>query len=333
MKHAVAAALASVLLVGWGCKGPGEPVARLAVPRVEVTLPHGSHLPFELRFEPSRALDVEVSRPLVFVHLLDEAGDVVRTFDHPLPGSWRPGEAIVDRFALYQSALAPALPAGDYRLTVGLYDGGQRRWALRTEGEEIARQEYAVARVRVPEIDPAAPRFAFSPEWNPAEPTQDRQTMARRWLSGDGSLEVQGAPVPAAVWLTFRIPANEPPLRLVLEEGASDPAVRVDTDCSGFAATLSGSGFHELVVPVATAPCRIRFDSNFVALGREAGRKLTVSLELLALQAGTVAATPAGDTTAATPLPPDAEPAVTPAEGVDATAGAPPVPSPPPSGR
>ena len=333
MKHAAALAIAAALLPAWACKGPSEPVARLGVPAAEVTLPYGQRVPFELRFEALRELGGDGGSPLVFVHLLDPQGEVVRTFDHPLPSGWRAGETIVDAFALQQSLLAPALPAGEYRLTVGLYDGGDRRWALQTDGEEVARQEYAVGRVRVPEIDPAAPRFTFSPEWLPVEAGADKQTMARRWLSGDGQLDVQGMPTPAAVWITLRVPPEEPPLRIVLEEGASAPSVRVDTDCSGFAATFGGAGFHEVTVPVATTPCHIRFDANFVALGPEANRKLSVAMEQMTWQAGLPAAgsapapaVPAPDA-AAVAVAPSAPPAGA-AAATPATPAASPAPSP-----
>ena len=322
MKHAVtAAAIAAALLAAWGCKGPGEPVGRLVVPAADVTLPHGVRVPFELRFEATGELDSEAGAPLVFVHLLDAGGDVVRTFDHALPEAWRVGQTVVDAFALQQSLLAPALPAGDYRLTVGLYDGAERRWALATDGEEVAKQEYAVARVHVPENDPAAPRFTFSPEWQAIESGEDRQTMARRWLSGDGSIEVQGLPAPASVWMTLRIPAEQPPLRVVLEQGAPAPAVRVDTDCSGFAATFTGADFHHVTVPVATVPCRIRFDANFLALGREAGREISVAMEQIAWQAGAVPGMVAPSPTAA-----PAAAGAAPAAGATPAAGPSPAP-------
>jgi hypothetical protein len=323
MRHAAAATTAAALLALCACGGPGEPVARLVVPQSEVTLPHGSRVPFELRLEPTRELDGDAAQPLLFVHLLDAQGEVVRTFDHPLPGAWRVGEPIVDAFALHQSAIAPALPPGDYRLTVGLYDGAKRRWALATEAADVARQEYAVARVRVPDLGGSAPRFAFSPEWQHVESSGDHQTVARRWLSGDGSIEVQGLQVPATVLLLVRLPAQDPNMRLVLEEGATAPALRADTDCSGFAATVTGDGFHELAVPVTALPCRIGLDANFTALGRDPGRKLSVALEQLTWQAGAPPGTggaapataPQGDLAPAPPAAGTAAPTAAPPSG------------------
>ena len=61
----------------------------------------------------------------VFVHLLDEAGNVKGYGDsepgggaYPTTG-WLPGEYLADRHTV---TLAPDAPAGTYRLAVGLYD-------------------------------------------------------------------------------------------------------------------------------------------------------------------------------------------------------------------
>jgi hypothetical protein len=60
-----------------------------------------------------------------FVHLLNQAGDVVAQKDRPpLDGAyptslWDPGEIIADRIVI---SLPSDLPAGDYSLAVGLYD-------------------------------------------------------------------------------------------------------------------------------------------------------------------------------------------------------------------
>jgi mannosyltransferase len=58
------------------------------------------------------------------VHVLDAGGETLINVDHlpPRPTrEWRPGQIVPDRVTL---ALPPDLPAGDYRIAVGLYDGG-----------------------------------------------------------------------------------------------------------------------------------------------------------------------------------------------------------------
>jgi hypothetical protein len=298
---------ATVALLLLACGG-GEPVGRLTAGEAEVTLPHGRHVPLELRWEPQRPLE-EKATPVVFVHLLDGEGSVVRTFDHAFPGAWQEGGTVVDVVGLLQSALAPALPAGEYRLTVGLYDGADRRWPLATDAEELARQEYGVARVVVPPNDARAPAFAFSDGWHPVEATGDRQTVARRWLAAEGTLEVTGLPGAAELVLGLGIPTIEPPLQVVLEPGASGAAVSLVSECSGFAATVSGPGRHQLRVPVpASGECRLRLDPTFSVLEPGSPRKLAVALEHLAWQP-----LPAGAEVPAPAAPPATPPAPTPA--------------------
>jgi hypothetical protein len=60
----------------------------------------------------------------LFVHVLDADGETLVNADHlpPRPTrEWRPGQIVPDRVTL---ALPPDLPAGDYRIAVGLYDAG-----------------------------------------------------------------------------------------------------------------------------------------------------------------------------------------------------------------
>jgi hypothetical protein len=89
-----------------------------------------------------QALSSMDERYAVFVHLLDAAGDLVAQQDNePEAGaapttSWLPGEVIADRYSL---TLPDTLPAGEYRLVVGMYrtDGGQRLPVLDTAADSI----------------------------------------------------------------------------------------------------------------------------------------------------------------------------------------------------
>ena len=107
--------------------------------------------------------------------------------------------------------------------------------------------------------------------------------MARRWLVGDGALRVARLPAPARLSMQVRIPEPNEQLQLVLEPGATAPTVRITTDCSGFAATVQGEGFHALTVPIPPpGSCLLRFDSNFTMNDTTAPRKLSIGLEQLA---------------------------------------------------
>jgi hypothetical protein len=142
---AVLALVASAALAG--CGGESGPVARVSVEPDAVELAYPATARLTTSWEMTVPLDAE-GRPVVFVHLIGAEGEVDRTFDFPLTVEWRPGETATVPVPLWQSALGPPLAPGSYRLTLGLYDSAAgRRWPLATAGEEVARQEYEVARV------------------------------------------------------------------------------------------------------------------------------------------------------------------------------------------
>ncbi|MDX1630863.1 MAG: hypothetical protein R3234_03325, partial [Thermoanaerobaculia bacterium] len=157
---ALAAGLAS-------CAPSETPVGRVEARPHRFELPHGAVVPVELLWTMEDPLDG--SAALVFAHLVDEDGTVRRTFDHTFPGSWKPGRDRSETVPIYHSAIGPALPSGEYELVVGLSDGEERRWPLRTEGPDVGRMEYALARVRVPELVVDGPRFVFDEGWLPVE--------------------------------------------------------------------------------------------------------------------------------------------------------------------
>ena len=79
----------------------------------------------------------------VFVHLLSADGHVLAQQDSPLGGgasptsSWMPGEYITDT---YQVPVKPDIPAGEYRVEIGMYDSatGVRLPVLDAEGRSQA---------------------------------------------------------------------------------------------------------------------------------------------------------------------------------------------------
>lgn len=273
-----------------GCGSPPEPVGAVAVDRGEIELPHGAWQRLELTWRMTRPLSGLEGEPRVMLHLLDGAGELVRTFDHPLPGGWRPGEEATYGAEIFQSALAPALEPGSYDLAVGLYDSAGHRWALESAGEELRGGAYRVARVRAAAAAAGLPEFSFSAEWLPTERGVDRQILARRWLSGDGVIRVRGIGGPGAVWLRFGIPAAGELQELVVEPAAAQPAATVKADCSGFSAALEGSRSHVLEVPLTPdgdppGECRVRFRANFELLSKTNREKRTIALENLAWRA------------------------------------------------
>lgn len=102
---------------------PGAPLLALAGYGLPAeTLPAGGNVLLSLFWRGAALMDTGYT---VFVHLTNEAGEVVAQADGvPVDGfrpttSWRPGEALVDEHLLW---LPADLPPGRYALYVGLYD-------------------------------------------------------------------------------------------------------------------------------------------------------------------------------------------------------------------
>jgi hypothetical protein len=252
-----------------GCGEEATPVAQLEVTPKKVRLPYPELHSVHLAWQPSMPLEGFTGTPTVFVHLLDQDKKVVRTFDHPYPGRWREGQPVSYDLKLYQSTLAPPLPGGSYSLTLGLAGEGKQRWAVGGMGEPVARMEYLAAEVEVPapaKNRKSGPRFTFSEQWLPSEPGADRQLIARRWLSGAGNVRVAGLRQPGSIWLVLRIPEPKVAGNLKVSDGGV-PAVRIEGSCGDYEASISGSGIHEVEMPVADPPkngmCRLTLTPNF----------------------------------------------------------------------
>jgi len=264
--RSVAAALLLLAAVAGflACGGEdGTPVGRVSAEPSTIDLPYPGSADVELAWAPSTALGAGGEEATVFVHLLNDAAAVVRTFDHPLPRPWQPGSEMRYPLTLYQSLLGPPLPPGEYRLTVGLY-GPRGRWSLEAD-EEVGRQEYALARVRVPEADfENLPQLDFADGWEPLAPGLDLQTLATRWLGTGGTVGVGSAPQGGRLTFEVEIPAVLAGASPVFDEGAEIPRLTVTSTCDDGAHSLSGTRRSEIVVQVpAGGGCEIRFEPNF----------------------------------------------------------------------
>jgi hypothetical protein len=275
-------ALPTLLLAA--CVAPPDPVASVSVTPASLTL----------RYSEARTIDIELAvrspldegvRPRVFVHLYERPVQVLRTFDFPFPGEWRPGATVRHTLRVHQSALGPALRTGRYRLSVGLYDLDGRRWPLEAAGDEIDRMEYVVGEIVVTE-ERSLPMFRFSETWRPIEPGQDRQILGRRWLEGAGSIWISRAESVESIWMLLQIPTPVDGLsRLLLEPGAEEPRLRVESRCGGVEAELVGSGPHEVDLRVAgdgDEECEIALRPNFHLLENGHGLRRVALLETLA---------------------------------------------------
>jgi len=284
-------AIAGAALSAFGIAGCGKktPVARVEVDPHQVTLPFSQIHTVHFTWTPAAALGEE--RPTVFVHLLDGKGKVARTFDHAFPQRWSEGAPVAYDLKLYQSALAPPLSPGRYRVTMGLYGKDGKRWPLEGLGEPVGRDEYNALEVEVPGSNPS-PRFAFAPTWMDVEAGGDRQVLARRWLVDRGAIRLVDQRDAGSVWMVLQIPPlNVPDYKLILDEGASTPGVLIRGNCGGTETNVTGPGLHEVEVNVeAPAPgdfCHLLLTSNFsLEPLTPAGRKRSASLENIAWRPG-----------------------------------------------
>jgi hypothetical protein len=277
------------------CRRAGEPVAELAVAPAELELQLGTFVELSLRIIPLVDLEPGVV-PQVFLHLVDEPGSVLRTFDHALPAGFLPGREIAYRVRVHQSAVAEPLAPGVYTLTAGLHDGKGGRFRLRSASPEVARLEYPVASVRVPEPSPSLPGVRFSPSWLPVEPGRDRQIVARRPLAGAGPGTFQIGPLqgPGEILLRLGLPAGgSGRIERLSEETTSK--IRLRSSCGDFQAELpgepepNGSGV-EILIPVPTTPtpvdCDIRIEPNFLVRNGNQSEERSISIEVLAWRSG-----------------------------------------------
>lgn len=276
------------LLFACGEEAP-PPVGSVVLEPSSFDLPHGHWAGAVLRWQMRAQLEGLEGDPMVFVHLLDGEGNVRLTLDHALPGGWAAGSTIEDPLTFYHSSLGPRLPAGDYRLTVGLFDPvSGKRYALEG-GPDIHRQEYALGTVSVPEAAGDLPEASFSPAWQPVEPGRDRQVLARRWLVGSGTIEFAPAAEDGRLSLLFKVPHVVDGIQLAFdspEESKGSPEVSITSSC-GPEARLVGSGNHRLEIPLTTGQaCELELVPNYQLIDLASFRRSTLTLEQLAWQPG-----------------------------------------------
>ena len=286
------------MIVGWlaaGCAERPEPVGRLGVSTSEIQLGYPQVAEIELSWEMSRALEGLSGQPRVFLHLIDSNGDMIRTFDHELPGPWKIGASQRYSVPIYQSALAPALEEGEYELTAGLYDQQGNRWPLESAGAGASDHEYTVATVLVVESGPQMPQFFFSSSWLPVEGGTDLQILARRWLTENGVIRLGAVPGPGKLWLNVGIPEGGGALQEpVMAAGAVEQSVTVTTTCGDAAVRVAGPGSHSVELSIAPpmaaeaeddtaetgpAECEVRFEANYYLMSRDGDQSRTVALE------------------------------------------------------
>ena len=284
----------AILALALGCSAPAEPVGSVQISPDRVTLPFAGFARVQMDWQIDQELDGRQGRLRVLLHLLDEEGELMRTFDHPFPGQWTAGRSVSREITLYQSALGPALDGGDYRLTVGIYDADGKRWPLAVAGEELNEHEYHAATVTAALRADNVPDFYFSEAWLPVEGGTDRQILARRWLGGEGVIRMTKIRQPGALRLRIGLPTGgRDDQDLIMAEGATEPKATVTASCNDFVADIAGSGGHVVEIPVPgpvegedgavePAECELLFSSNYELVSKTNKERRTIALESLA---------------------------------------------------
>ncbi len=239
---------------------------RPAVPpgSAEIGLRGGQYLGVALRWRPMAAMR---ENQTVFVHLIDSPGRQWAGQDNQPGGglrptsSWLPGEEVDDRYLL---RLPRELPAGLYRLEVGLYQlASGHRLPLAGGGSSLVFSAIKAPlpgpdrapslpldiafeqRVRLAgyDLDPSPPRpgapLRVTLHWRASAPLAVDETAFVQLLDGGGRLVAQsdakpaGGNYPTTVWgpgegiadsHTLALPAGLPPGRYRLIAGLYDPA-------------------------------------------------------------------------------------------------------------
>jgi len=280
----------AAVMGGWlaGCAPAPDPVGSLSVEPGNIELGFSEFSRVRLEWTPGIELESVDGSLRVFVHLLDGDGEVARTFDHPFPGDWLPGEPVRYDIDLYQSALGDPLDAGSYDLIAGLYDEAGQRWPLDTDDGERSRHEYTVAIVEIPVEQRLVPMLYFSEAWQGIEPGSDQQVLARRWLSKDGIIRVKEVPGVGRFRFVVEIPGpGEREGSLVLDEGWTEPAVEIDGDCTATPVTIAGYGRHVVMIElqVPKTECDVTFEPRFVRVIDDIDQERALVLENVAWSA------------------------------------------------
>ncbi|MFN7940079.1 MAG: hypothetical protein U0X73_00650 [Thermoanaerobaculia bacterium] len=265
----LSALLAAVLQ---GCRegdaADGAAIAELSSSAQELDLSPSSFADLDLELKPLRPLDENVEISL-FIHLLDGKQRLVRTFDRQLDEGWPISGSIRISARLFLSALAEPPAAGEYSVTVGLFDPLIGRFAVETRNRRVGKQEYEVARVRIAEPKPEPTRIDFLKGWAEEELTPDLEVLRDRPLlpGRRGSLRLEPIDRPAEVWFQVQLPAPGLADEVQIHDGDRHARLRISSSCAPTFAEATGPGTHALslrLTPVGTRRCTILFEANHV---------------------------------------------------------------------
>ena len=171
------------------CSDPADSSGPVATPALEVNTDRalmGSPVEATFSFEilPNATVDQDHR---VFVHFVDEAGEIMWAADHdpPVPThDWRPGETV----EYTRTFLLPKYPHfGEASIEVGLYSV-ETQTRLRLEGDDTGQRAYRVGTIRL--LPPLEEVFVtYGAGWHPVE--FDPSGVQWRWSRKTGTLSFQ----------------------------------------------------------------------------------------------------------------------------------------------
>jgi hypothetical protein len=277
--------LALALALALSCGAP-PPAASYSPTATEIELPYGFATPFHGEWHC--LTELPAGTLTLFVHLLDAAGQLVRTFDQEFSDARVAGCKVLKPIELWQSVLDEPIPPGRYGLHIGLVtpDGQRLPLSVIADDQAIAgeRRSYRVATVVVPEPSPELPALRFEGGWKPASNVAALQLAGQRWLEGDGALVAPavGRAIRLRLWLRW-LDAEGLGLRTVLDEGAEQATFEVRAGCRGGEGRFVGAGRHDVRIDFqfdgAPADCRVEIDPNFVLVDPETLGRSSLGLE------------------------------------------------------
>lgn len=226
MTRVVPLALGLLAIVAAGCGREKDTAPPVATPWVSVersTAPVGSPLEMKYRFKVADNAPALGDDYWVFVHFLDDEGELMWTDDHrpPTPtAQWKPGQTL--EYA--RTMFVPKFHyTGTTRVEVGLFSPktGQR---LPLNGETRGQRSYEVASFDL-QLQPESQFIVFKEGWHPAEVADDDLGTEWQWSKKDATLTFRNPRRAVVFYLQLDRPAAPFPEPQQVELRAGDQVV------------------------------------------------------------------------------------------------------------
>jgi hypothetical protein len=238
------------------------PVATPWVSVARSTVPVGSPVEMKYRFKVADSAPAFTDDYWVFVHFLDDDGELMWTDDHrpPVPtAEWTPGQTL----EYSRTMFVPKFQyTGTTTVEVGLFSpkSGQR---LPLTGETRGQRSYEVASFDI-HLQPESQFIVFKQGWHPAEVADDELGTEWQWSKKEATLTFRNPRKPTVFYLQLDRPATPFPEPQHVELSIGDQVV------DRFALTANQAELRKLDLSPAqlgtgeTVEMRLAVDRTFV---------------------------------------------------------------------